>query len=331
MCCVSIIVPLYNVEKYLRECVDSLINQTLHDIEIVLVDDGSTDSSGKICDEYALADSRVRVIHKANGGQASARNIGMDSCRGEYVLFVDSDDWILENTCEILYKNAIDDDCDIVVGDLYNEEKIIRSNPKFRRIPDENNVIDCRTFLKQITKSNVYDIVPVLKLVKRSYLIENKLYYPTGLYYEDHEYSLKLLVAQDGKGHVKKIRFPFYYYREREQSTTTEVTVRKVSDLFKIYKRMVDYVNSYPTDDAEYYEAMKKIVMICFYHLGRFFSRLESREEKRQILKEISADKHYLSEALKWPALDYKEKIQNTLFIISPMLTSRLIRKWEGR
>lgn len=101
---VSIIVPVYNVEKYICECLNSIIEQTHKIIEIILVDDGSTDNSGKICDEYAKKDSRIRVIHKENGGQGSARNTGLKMAVGKYVLFIDSDDWVEENYVELLLR-----------------------------------------------------------------------------------------------------------------------------------------------------------------------------------------------------------------------------------
>ena len=91
---ISVIVPIYNVEKYLIKCIESIINQTYKDLEIILVDDGSTDSSGKICDEFATKDNRIKVIHKKNGGLSSARNIGLDICKGNYISFIDSDDYI---------------------------------------------------------------------------------------------------------------------------------------------------------------------------------------------------------------------------------------------
>ena len=90
----SIIVPVYNVEQYLSRCVDSLVNQTYHNIEIILVDDGSPDRSGEICDEYAKKDKRVKVIHQSNGGLSDARNTALDIAKGDYLMFVDSDDWI---------------------------------------------------------------------------------------------------------------------------------------------------------------------------------------------------------------------------------------------
>jgi glycosyltransferase involved in cell wall biosynthesis len=110
---ISVIIPVYNVEKYLRECVDSAINQTYNNLEIILVNDGSTDNSGCICDEYALNDNRVLVIHKTNNGPSAARNTGIDIAKGEYLHFIDGDDWIENDTIEILYLNLITYDADI--------------------------------------------------------------------------------------------------------------------------------------------------------------------------------------------------------------------------
>lgn len=110
---ISIIVPIYNVEKYIDRCLKSIVGQTYSNIEIILVDDGSTDGSGKACDEWAKGDSRIRVLHKANGGLSDARNKGIDVAQGEFVLFVDSDDYIENNTCEKL-SLLIDEECDII-------------------------------------------------------------------------------------------------------------------------------------------------------------------------------------------------------------------------
>ena len=110
---ISVIVPVYKVEEYLNKCVDSIINQTYKNLEIILVDDGSPDSCGKICDEYAKKDNRIKVIHKENGGVSSARNIGLDVATGDYVGFVDSDDWIDIDMYELLIDISIKHNCDI--------------------------------------------------------------------------------------------------------------------------------------------------------------------------------------------------------------------------
>ena len=104
---ISIIVPVYNVEKYIRRCIDSLITQTFKSIEILLIDDGSKDNSGAICDEYALKDDRVKAFHKKNGGVSSARNIGLDNATGTYIMFCDSDDYVDPTWCEKLYNSII--------------------------------------------------------------------------------------------------------------------------------------------------------------------------------------------------------------------------------
>lgn len=101
---ISIIVPVYNVEKYLKRCIDSILNQSFENFELILVDDGSTDNSGKIVDEYEGIDKRIRVIHKQNGGQGSARNRGLDIAKGNYIGFVDSDDWIHRDMYKCMYK-----------------------------------------------------------------------------------------------------------------------------------------------------------------------------------------------------------------------------------
>ena len=122
MCKVSIIIPVYNIpEQNLRKCIESVINQTLEEIEIILVDDGSTDSSGIICDEYATIDNRVKVIHKLNCGLSAARNTGFENAKGEWITFLDSDDWIEPHTCEETYKLGIENDVDIVIFSTIQE------------------------------------------------------------------------------------------------------------------------------------------------------------------------------------------------------------------
>lgn len=117
---VSIIVPVYKAEAYLHRCVDSILDQTFTDFELLLIDDGSPDRSGEICDEYAQKDSRIRVIHKENGGVSSARQRGLDEAVGEYTIHADPDDWVEPNMLEELYKKAKQDDADIVICDYFN-------------------------------------------------------------------------------------------------------------------------------------------------------------------------------------------------------------------
>ena len=118
---ISVIVPVYKAEKYLHKCVDSLLAQTFPNFEILLIDDGSPDNSGKYCDEFALKDNRIRVFHKENGGVSSARQFGLDNARGEYVIHADPDDWVETDMLDDLYKKAIEDDADMVICDFWIE------------------------------------------------------------------------------------------------------------------------------------------------------------------------------------------------------------------
>ena len=118
---ISIITPIYQAEKYLENLINSIINQTYHDWELLLIDDGSTDGSAEICNRYAHKDKRIRVFHKANGGVSSARNQAMDMAKGDYLAFADSDDWVEANWLEQLYTIAKEQEADIVVSDYYEE------------------------------------------------------------------------------------------------------------------------------------------------------------------------------------------------------------------
>lgn len=121
---ISIVVPIYNTEEYLRKCINSIINQTFKNIEVVLVNDGSTDSCGKICEEYAARDNRIKVIHKENAGVSAARNSGIEICTGEYIGFVDSDDWIEKDMFEILYDTVNRNNSDISICNIYDDKRI---------------------------------------------------------------------------------------------------------------------------------------------------------------------------------------------------------------
>ena len=118
---ISIIIPVYNVESYLERCVDSVLAQTFEDFEVILVNDGSTDNSPEICDEYLTVDNRIKIIHKDNGGLSSARNSGLDIAKGRYIMFVDSDDWIERNMCQLLYDRIVNTECEMICCELFYE------------------------------------------------------------------------------------------------------------------------------------------------------------------------------------------------------------------
>lgn len=181
----SVIVPCYNVERYLPKCIESLCKQSLKDIEIILVDDGSPDNSGRICDEWAEKDKRIQVIHKSNGGVSAARNDGLIMATGEYVIFCDSDDWMDNDALENLYNKAEETDADIVIGDV---SQIYEGKRKPVHFYDKEFVTSDKQYIDGLIKANFcrkycpnpYNGQPAFgyggpwnKAVKRSFLIEN--------------------------------------------------------------------------------------------------------------------------------------------------------------
>lgn len=272
---VSIIVPVYNVEDYLDECVNSLINQTMREIQIILVDDGSTDKSGKIADRYAALDSRILALHKINGGQSSARNLGLKYASGEYVLYVDSDDYIIPETCQVLYTKAREQDADIIHGDILNEAEKLKKDPSFRRLQSDGKAITTGLFLKEKITTGTYDIVPWIYMVKRDFLIKNDLYFAEGYYYEDQLYTMELLSCP---GKILKIRFPYYFYRmDRPGSTTNVMSLKKATDAAYICEQMLDKLEKVSKDMQPYFQA---VCMISLYQYYSIYLRLESNDRK---------------------------------------------------
>lgn len=216
---ISIIVPVYNVEKYLKRCVDSILSQTYKNFECILVDDGSTDSSGKLCDEYANRDSRIKVIHKKNGGQADARNVGMDTAIGEYIGFVDSDDRIHPQMYEILINTAIKENTDMTVC-KYSE--VEENTCESIYINYDINKIEYETYYgkemldEYFTKNFCYRCSTVVwtKLYKKKVL--QKLRFPVGVYYEDSAIVLDTIERSEK---IALIDAELYFYLQRENST----------------------------------------------------------------------------------------------------------------
>ena len=152
---ISIIVPVYNVERFLRKCIDCILAQTFIDFELLLINDGSKDNSGAICDEYGAKDSRIRVFHKKNGGVSSARNLGLDNAKGEWVIFMDADDFWCDNTIlEQLYSNAIEYNIDIVRGEykaVDSEGNLLFERPiPSKKMEFANTVLSPSRFYKDI-------------------------------------------------------------------------------------------------------------------------------------------------------------------------------------
>lgn len=231
----SIIVPVYNVEKYLEECVNSLL-PIKSEIEIILVDDGSTDSSGKICDELKEKDKRIKVIHRENGGLSAARNTGIKNASGKYVMFLDSDDFIDLKEFEAIEK-ALFSDCDAIVG-LYRNyfsDTNRRENENAEAFLKKEGVLTAGEFLKLIPEDgrSCY-MIACRFIVKREILLKNQgeLLFMQGIYHEDEEWTQRLLTEIES---VYLTHSYFYIYRQaREGAITFTVKPKAVWDTITV-------------------------------------------------------------------------------------------------
>lgn len=211
----SIIVPVYKVEEYLGECVDSLLSQTIDDYEIILVDDGSPDNSGKIADEYAAANpDMIRVLHIDNGGQGRARNFALDIAKGDFVGFVDSDDWVTHDMYEKMYTRAAETGADVVVCDFMERFADGRESMLPASLQDN--------WLGSAGSS-------CNKIFRRS--LVGALRFPVGLWYEDFYFSAVMLLRSK---HTEFIAEPLYIYRRGQESTMHNNNAAKNLDMLTI-------------------------------------------------------------------------------------------------
>lgn len=241
---VSVIVPIYNVEAYLERCVGSILQQTYKHIEIILVDDGSPDRCGSMCEEYAQKDNRIKVLHKENGGLSDARNAGLEMAKGKYVLFVDSDDLIKKELVESCVQTAEKNSSDIVIFD-------------FNRVEENEEIVTTM----EIEKSGTYTLESeprilfgspsaVNKLFRRDLFIKTGIRFPVGKYYEDLGTIPKLLLLADKIDYIKK---SYYDYMIRSGSIMTAAKFEKnyedrtemLNGILDFYKEKNVYENFY--------------------------------------------------------------------------------------
>lgn len=228
---ISIIVPIYKVENYIRQCVDSILNQTYTDIEVILVDDGSPDNSGSICDEYSEKDKRIKVIHKENGGPSDARNEGLKIAKGEYIAFMDGDDFYYNN--EVITKiveTISESHTDIIFlpAILYYEErqKYVYVDKKYKRsklaYEKKKNAIE------YALKYDFFKACPWDKVVKRSIINDNNILFLKGLSCEDIDWTANLLIHSRT---YDCIEAPIYAYRQRMSSRSHTVEFKHLKDI----------------------------------------------------------------------------------------------------
>lgn len=225
---VSVIIPVYKVEEYLDECVKSILNQTYKNLEIILIDDGSPDNCPKMCDEYAKIDNRVKVIHKENGGQSSARNIGIDVATGDYLFFVDSDDYVSKDIIEVLINKSIERNSKIVACGYVSDPLNLDDSKEFK-------IKEFSPFkvIKSMLKEKVITTSPWAKIFKKE-LFEG-IRFQEGKIYEDLGTIYKVFDKTDKVVYVDTRK---YFYRYNPTSTTKSQFTKKQMDYFYIIDEM---------------------------------------------------------------------------------------------
>lgn len=262
----SFIIPVYNVEKYITRCVDSILNQNYKNFEIILINDGSTDNSGTICDEYAKVDKRVRVIHSENKGVSNARNIGIELAKGEYSIFLDSDDFWCEDKLETIYEKCFNEEIDLLVFNYnkYDEKKKIISETSCVNFPDNlDEVINGEKFLAKVLEENpLYEWYSWFYAIKTDILIKNDLNFKTNIKYEDVDLMYKIILLADKVSILNEN--VLNYSINRLGSITNVVKLSTEKDKLEVVKNNIKNVQMMNID-----EKLKKLLsnnFSCLYY-----------------------------------------------------------------
>lgn len=257
----SIIIPVYKVESFLHQCVDSILSQSYTDYEIILVDDGSPDQSPLICDDYAAKNNNIKVIHKPNGGLSSARNAGLDCAKGEYVLFLDSDDWWDDANALRKISDKLDASQASIL--VFGMKKYFALQDSFGdiRIPriSTNQASSQEEYIEQLMKHNIYIACACDKVVRRSLLECYKHRFVIGQLSEDIEWCVKLLLTNPK---IDILEEAFYVYRQQNANSITANITRK--NVHHVHDIIVKYATRTSSLPLKHYLANQLVLLLSF-------------------------------------------------------------------
>jgi glycosyltransferase involved in cell wall biosynthesis len=310
---VSVVVPIYQVEKYIHRCMNSIINQSYRNLEIILVNDGSPDDCGEISEHYARIDSRIKVIHKENGGLSDARNVGLEYVTGDYTIFVDSDDWLDVKIIEIMIKKSIEHKADVVQSAFFyaHNDTLFYDNRFFSK-DDSPIILDNSSLMKELVKNEKIKNFAWGKIYKTN-LIKD-IPFQKGVLFEDVFWAHKVMHR------VKKyviLHQPMYYYFQRDDSIVANYTTRNLDILegLKVRHRFVE--EFYPDLINESYKVILKMNLI-HYNLLLANRKLDKDGLfRKEIGLYIKDNFSYFKKAIR---NDKELKKQLHFFIISPYL-----------
>lgn len=233
---ISVVVPVYNVEKYLDKCIDSLVSQTYENLEIILIDDGSKDKSAKICDKWKDNDSRIKVIHKENGGLSEARNVGIDYAQGEYIAFIDSDDWVDKNFIKYLHEKLEKYNADIAASTII---KTYKDYNEIQPINREKIRFTSEEALDTLLSGRDFCAVAWNKLYKKNVI--GNIRFPIGKIHEDEFFSYKVIANANT---LVLVTEAIYYYRQRSGSIMQKWSTAHL-DALEAFKERMDFMYKY--------------------------------------------------------------------------------------
>lgn len=278
MCVISIIVPIYNIEKFLPCCIDSILAQTFTEWEMILVDDGSKDTCGSICDEYATKDGRIRVIHKPNGGLTSARNAGLAMASGEWVMHLDGDDWIEPEMLELLLRKGEDTGADIVMGDFlfaYPDRDVPFLLPDW----DNNKTASLNRYITSVWTC-VWGWIH-----RRSLYEEHQLQSPQGVTYcEDFHLIVRLCYFARK---VVNVHRPFYHYRQQEGSVMHNLNKKTERDEQWVYQDIIRFFK-----EQGVYKDYRKTM--CWRMLKATQELVLDKSDRKAFQEMVPEKKHYI-------------------------------------
>ena len=306
---ISIIVPVYKAEPYLKKCIDSILNQTFKDFELILVDDGAPDRCGEICDEYALKDSRIKIIHKENGGQSSARNVGLDIAQGEYIGFVDSDDWIEPDMYKKLFKLLKNDNVDMVICNINSiKDKKLRDRKKEKRKiilkKGKENILNSRY------KDNFLGWGPCNKLYKKDIL--KNIRFLDGRIYEDVPFNIEVFNKINSYVYTND---KLYNYRQLGESTTrSQISEKHLSLIYNTFY-------CYDITDVKFKQlTLNNIVDNCRFICISIINENKIIEKKSILIKlqKILLKNRMLLKKIEFQ--NFKSKIEFNMILYIPIL-----------
>ena len=286
---ISIIVPIYNIEEYISECIDSILKQSYKNIEVILIDDGSTDNSGKLCDNYCELDKRIKVIHCKNGGLSAARNIGIKICTGDYIIFLDGDDFLVENCIEDICKKINENiNVDIICGKIikYYPDKQIKEDFELdeKKILNKEGIEVLTYFYREIKETGMW--AAWRSIYNRKFLIRNNLFFTEGITSEDLDLVPKIYIKAN---RIVPYNKPFYYYRQlRPNSIMNTVNFKRFDDIVKIINNHLQMIEDDKYDDKFKKAFTNKLAnLYASYFLIIGDTNLNDRENVEEVMNNL--------------------------------------------